>query len=88
MSDNSDRVGRGGGWWRGPLNARVAYRGGNDPVGRDGGLGFRLVHDVGMVRVRGRLWSELSVPSVTVNYGRDKNLWSSSLGFRLAREGE
>ncbi len=37
------RVVRGGSWFNLQLSARCAYRGGNRPVSRHGGLGFRVV---------------------------------------------
>jgi formylglycine-generating enzyme required for sulfatase activity len=40
--EGSYRVYRGGGWFLDPRYARVAFRNGNDPSVRGGGLGFRL----------------------------------------------
>jgi sulfatase modifying factor 1 len=45
-ASGSDRVGRGGSWFVGPLFARVAYRGSNAPGGRGSGLGVRLLRTV------------------------------------------
>jgi formylglycine-generating enzyme required for sulfatase activity len=42
----SDRVFRGGCWNDGALSARVAYRSGSIPDGRNYNLGFRLVRSV------------------------------------------
>jgi len=83
---SKDQINRGGGWGTDSQYARVVVRDVLYPEFRLDDLGFRLVHDVGMVPVRGTMWSELRAIAVTVNYGRDKNLFSSSLGFRLARE--
>jgi formylglycine-generating enzyme required for sulfatase activity len=42
----SARVNRGGSWWIGPANARVANRDGAVPSDRAGGLGFRLARSL------------------------------------------
>ena len=39
----TSRVLRGGSWYGAPNHARVAYRGNNNPEGRGGNFGFRLV---------------------------------------------
>ena len=41
-STGSRRVIRGGSWFYGPQDCRVAYRGDDGPGGRDGSVGFRL----------------------------------------------
>ncbi len=41
-----DRVIRGGSWWNGPRDARVAYRYGDVPSNRGGSLGFRVARSL------------------------------------------
>jgi formylglycine-generating enzyme required for sulfatase activity len=89
MSDQSDRVLRGGGWRGDASSARVAARFHNDPSYRSDVLGFRLVEEPKEVHrvLRGSGWN--STPAfarVASRTGFTPSIRYNALGFRLVEE--
>ena len=89
MSEHPDRMYWGAGWIDSEQYARMWSRGGSAPAGCSSFIGFRLTVGTEGEQVNwGGGWDDSVLARVAYRYGDAPTSRDSSLGFRLARDGE